>query len=93
MERRRRVCVVRGPLAPWASGFEGWLVARGYRPSAVFHRSCLLGVLSLVVLCYVADFACHDIRRRIPSLPRTHDAPDRGSMDFDPDSGYLTKHY
>jgi hypothetical protein len=47
MERRRRVCVVRGPLAPWASGFEGWLVARGYRPSAVFHRSCLLGVLSL----------------------------------------------
>src|SRR5450755_4184356 len=47
----------------------------------------------LLVLCYVADFACHDIRRRIPSLPRTHDALDRGSMDFDPDSGYLTKHY
>ena len=49
--------------------------------------------IHLIVLCYVADFACHDIRRRIPSLPRTHDAPDRGSMDFDPDSGYLTKHY
>src|SRR5450755_253360 len=47
----------------------------------------------LIVLCYVADFACHDIRRRIPSSPRTHDALDRGSMDFDPDSGYLTKHY
>lgn len=47
MGRRRRVCVVRGPLAPWASGFEGWLVARGYLPSAVFHRSCLLGAVSL----------------------------------------------
>ena len=47
----------------------------------------------LLVLCYVADFACHDIRRRIPSLPQTHDALDRGSMDFDPGSGYLTKHY
>ena len=46
MGRRRRVCV-RGPLAPWASGFEGWLVVRGYSPSAVFHRCCLLGALSL----------------------------------------------
>jgi len=61
-------------------------------PSQLFVSNAHNGT-GLVVLCYVADFACHDIRRRIPSLPRTHDALDRGSMDFDPDSGYLTKHY
>jgi proline dehydrogenase len=78
-----------GALPPLAS--EAWLsvdlthLALDTDASAVADR--------LVVLCYVADFACHDIRRRIPSLPRTHDALDRGSMDFDPDSGYLTKHY
>jgi len=46
MGRRVRGCRVRGPLAPWASGFEGWLVGRGYLPSAVFHRCWLLAVLS-----------------------------------------------
>ena len=65
--------------------------------SPIRKGECVARVLApgsyLVVLCYVADFACHDIRRRIPSSPRTHDALDRGSMDFDPDSGYLTKHY
>jgi integrase/recombinase XerD len=38
--------VVRGPLAPWASGFEGWLAARGFSRSAAFHRMCLLAALS-----------------------------------------------
>jgi hypothetical protein len=33
-------------LAPWAAGFEGWLAARGYSPSAVYHRVCLLASLS-----------------------------------------------
>lgn len=46
MERRVRRCTVRGPLAPWASGFEDWLLERGYRPSAVFHRCCLLAAMS-----------------------------------------------
>jgi integrase/recombinase XerD len=47
MGRRVCGCRVRGPLAPWAPGFEHWLVGRGYLPSAVFHRCCLLAVLSL----------------------------------------------
>jgi len=46
MGRRVRTATVRGPLAPWAAGFRDWLVGRGYLPSAVFHRSCLLAVLS-----------------------------------------------
>jgi hypothetical protein len=33
-------------LAPWASGFEGWLAARGFSRSAAFHRMCLLAALS-----------------------------------------------
>ena len=47
MGRRVRGCRVRGPLAPWAPGFEHWLLGRGYLPSAVFHRCCLLAALSL----------------------------------------------
>lgn len=47
MGRRVSGCRVRGPLAPWAPGFEHWLLGRGYLPSAVFHRCCLLAVLSL----------------------------------------------
>ena len=47
MGRRVRGCRVRGPLAPWQAGFEGWLLGRGYLPSAVFHRCCLLAALSL----------------------------------------------
>jgi integrase/recombinase XerD len=46
MGRRVRRCVVRGPLAPWASGFDGWLAGRGFSPSSVFHRLCLLASLS-----------------------------------------------
>lgn len=38
-------------MAPWAKGFEGWLVERGYLPSAVYHRSCLLAVLSRWLEC------------------------------------------
>ena len=45
MGRRVRVCVVRGPLAPWAAGFESWLAARGYSPSAIYNRACLLASL------------------------------------------------
>ena len=47
MGRRVRGCRVRGPLAPWAPGFERWLLGRGYSPSAVVHRRCLLAALSL----------------------------------------------
>jgi len=47
MGRRVRGCRVRGPLAPWAPGFEHWLLGRGYSPSAVLHRCCLLAALSL----------------------------------------------
>jgi integrase/recombinase XerD len=46
MERGVRRCTVQGPLAPWASGFEDWLLERGYRPSAVFHRCCLLAAIN-----------------------------------------------
>ena len=47
MGRRVRGCRVRGPLAPWQAGFEGWLLGRGYLPSAVFHRCWLLAAMSL----------------------------------------------
>src|SRR5450755_2557398 len=47
MGRRVRGCRARGPLAPWAAGFEGWLLGRGYLPSAVFHRCWLLAAMSL----------------------------------------------
>jgi integrase/recombinase XerD len=47
MGRRVRGWTVRGPLAPWAPGFEGWLVGRGYLSSAVFHRLWLLAAMSL----------------------------------------------
>jgi integrase/recombinase XerD len=47
MGRRVRGCRVRGPLAPRAAGFEGWLLGRGYLPSAVFHRCWLLAAMSL----------------------------------------------
>ena len=43
---RVRVQAVRGPLAPWAAGFESWLAARGYAPRSVYHRVCLLSSLS-----------------------------------------------
>ena len=41
-----RPCTVRGPLAPWAAGFEGWLVARGFSRWTVRQRLCLFAVLS-----------------------------------------------
>ena len=46
MGRRVRPCTVRGPLAPWAAGFESWLVARGYSPWTVRYRVCMLADLS-----------------------------------------------
>jgi len=38
MVGRGWVPVVSGPLTPFATGFESWLVARGYSRSAVGHR-------------------------------------------------------
>ena len=46
MGRGVRAWSVRGSLAPWAAGFEGWLGARGYSPSAVDRRLWLLNSLS-----------------------------------------------
>ena len=46
MGRRVRPCTVRGPLAPWAAGFESWLAARGYSPWTVRYRVCMLADLS-----------------------------------------------
>jgi integrase/recombinase XerD len=43
---RVRVRAVRGPLAPWAAGFECWLAARGYASRSVYHRVCQLSLLS-----------------------------------------------
>src|ERR1022692_1540368 len=43
---RVRVRAVRGPLAPWAAGFECWLAARGYASRSVYHRACQLSSLS-----------------------------------------------
>jgi integrase/recombinase XerD len=43
---RVRVGAVLGPLAPWAAGFERWLSARGYASRSVYHRVCLLSLLS-----------------------------------------------
>jgi integrase/recombinase XerD len=37
---------VRGPLVPWADGFEGWLAARGFSWSATRKRMWLLAALS-----------------------------------------------
>jgi integrase/recombinase XerD len=39
-------CRVRGPLAPWAAGFERWLAARGYARLSVRKRVCQLARLS-----------------------------------------------
>ena len=39
-------CSVRGPLAPWAAGFEGWLAARGYARWSVRKQVCQLARLS-----------------------------------------------
>jgi integrase/recombinase XerD len=44
---RVRTRAVRGPLAPWAAGFESWLAARGYASRSVYHRVCALSLLSL----------------------------------------------
>jgi integrase/recombinase XerD len=41
-----RPCMVRGSLAPWAPGFEDWLVARGFSRWTVRNRFCLFAVLS-----------------------------------------------
>jgi integrase/recombinase XerD len=46
MGRRVRPCMVRGPLGPWAAGFESWLLARGYSPWTVRYRVCMLADLS-----------------------------------------------
>lgn len=39
-------CRVRGPLAPWAAGYERWLAARGYARWSVRKRVCQLARLS-----------------------------------------------
>jgi integrase/recombinase XerD len=39
-------CRVRGPLAPWAAGYERWLAARGYARLSVRTRVCQLARLS-----------------------------------------------
>ena len=41
-----RPCSVRGPLAPWAAGFEDWLLGRGFSRWTVRQRLCLFAVLS-----------------------------------------------
>ena len=46
MGGRVRPCTVPGPLAPWAAGFEGWLVGRGFSRWTVRQRLCLFAVLS-----------------------------------------------
>src|SRR5882757_8460543 len=46
MGRGVRRWTVRGPLVPWASGFERWLTGRGYSPSVVDKRMWLLASLS-----------------------------------------------
>ena len=46
MGRRVRPCMVRGPLGPWAAGFESWLLARWYSPWTVRYRVCMLADLS-----------------------------------------------
>ncbi|HYB28041.1 MAG TPA: hypothetical protein VEF89_15590, partial [Solirubrobacteraceae bacterium] len=35
-----------GPLAPYASGFESWLAARGYSPFTIGHRLWQLELVS-----------------------------------------------
>jgi integrase/recombinase XerD len=39
-------CRVRGPLSPWAAGYERWLAARGYARWSVRKRVCQLATLS-----------------------------------------------
>ena len=39
-------CRVRGPLAPWAAGYERWLAAHGYATWSVRKRVCQLARLS-----------------------------------------------
>ena len=46
MGRSARVRAVRGPLAPWATGFEEWLAGRGFSPWTVRNRLYLFAVLS-----------------------------------------------
>jgi integrase/recombinase XerD len=46
MGKRVRVSVVSGPLAPFAAGYESWLSARSYSPSAAADRLGQLGQLS-----------------------------------------------
>jgi hypothetical protein len=42
----RRVRLVRGPLAPWATGFGRWLTVRGYASRSAYQRVCPLSLLS-----------------------------------------------
>jgi hypothetical protein len=46
---------VRGPLAPYAKGFESWLVARGFERSTVGKRSWQLARLSSWMECEGLD--------------------------------------
>ena len=46
MGGRVGTCPVRGPLAPWAAGFECWLARRGYASRSAYHRVCQLSLLS-----------------------------------------------
>ena len=46
MARKVWVPVVSGPLAPYAAGFESWLMSRSYSPSAAADRMYQLDQLS-----------------------------------------------
>jgi integrase/recombinase XerD len=46
MDKKVLIPVVSGPLAPFAVGYEAWLVSRSYSRSAVADRLCQLGQLS-----------------------------------------------
>ena len=46
MGKRMRVSVVSGPLAPFAAGYESWLLSRSYSPSVVTDRLRQFGQLS-----------------------------------------------
>jgi integrase/recombinase XerD len=46
MDKRVRVSVLPGPLAPFAARYESWLGSRSYTASAAADRLCQLGQLS-----------------------------------------------
>ena len=46
MGKKVWVPVVSGPLAPYAAGFESWLMSRSYSPSMAAQRLCQFDQLS-----------------------------------------------